>query len=789
MADSTISGLPAGATLTGAELVPTVQGGVTVQTTTQQIANLASLGALGTMASQNANAVAITGGTATLSTLTSGKVTATGAITGSSTTGAYSYGNLGYSDVNIFQALSTSVNGYAQVIVQNTSSGTTASADYIVSNNSGTATTFYGNFGMNSSTFTGTGSQNLPNAVYLTATSGDLVLGTTTSNAIHFSIGNAATDQFGMGTAGQLLVGGAAGTSGQVLQSGGPSAAASWVTLTGGGNVSGPGSSTSGFVPVWNNTSGTLLAAGLAAPSSGTLISSVTALPGAVTGTPSSATYLRGDGTWNSPSGSGTVTTVSVTSANGFAGTVATATSTPAITLSTTVTGILKGNGTAISAATAGTDYVSTASAQTWSLSNQTFYTSIINIKGSSSGLTALASLNASTTSYTATFPNNTGTLAELNFAQTWTAAQTFTNSDIALLGSSTGATTFTSANASATNYTATFPANTGTIAELNFAQTWTALQTYNNSSIALLGSSTGATTFASANASATNYTMTVPAGTGNMLASVTAVPVATGTPSSSTFLRGDGTWASAGSSVIPGYIWGLTLSNDGTTPTTVLDIAAGSASDSTNAVTMTGTAFTKTVSGTWVAGTGNAGMGTGLTVAANTWYHVYSIINGGNYDVYFDTSTTAANKPASTTAFRYIGSFKTNGSSQIIAFFQLGQDFLWAASVADISAGGTTSAALYTLSTPLGIVTKPLIFATATSGGSPTFSVWSPVLGSGYTAPTGFGGGTVAGSGIQVPSTHSTNTSSQLYLKVSTASTLTVTTLGYTNPHVAAVY
>lgn len=33
-------------------------------------------------------------------------------------------------------------------------------------------------------------------------------------------------------------------------------------------------------------------------------------------------------------------------------------TTTPAITLTTSVTGLLKGNGTAISAATAGTDYV-----------------------------------------------------------------------------------------------------------------------------------------------------------------------------------------------------------------------------------------------------------------------------------------------------------------------------------------------------------------------------------------------------------------------------------------------
>jgi len=52
--------------------------------------------------------------------------------------------------------------------------------------------------------------------------------------------------------------------------------------------------------------------------------------------------------------GSGTVTSVSVVSANGFSGTVATETTTPAITLSTTITGILKGNGTSISAVTIG---------------------------------------------------------------------------------------------------------------------------------------------------------------------------------------------------------------------------------------------------------------------------------------------------------------------------------------------------------------------------------------------------------------------------------------------------
>lgn len=60
---------------------------------------------------------------------------------------------------------------------------------------------------------------------------------------------------------------------------------------------------------------------------------------------------------WASPATGGTVTSVSVASANGFAGTVATATSTPAITIQTTLnTPVLAGNGTAlVAASTTGT--------------------------------------------------------------------------------------------------------------------------------------------------------------------------------------------------------------------------------------------------------------------------------------------------------------------------------------------------------------------------------------------------------------------------------------------------
>ena len=85
-------------------------------------------------------------------------------------------------------------------------------------------------------------------------------------------------------------------------------------------------------------------------------------------------------GTLSSTSGGGSVTSVSVVSANGLAGTVATSTSTPAITLTTSVTGILKGNGTAISAATSGTDYSSGTSALTTGILKSTTSTGALSI-------------------------------------------------------------------------------------------------------------------------------------------------------------------------------------------------------------------------------------------------------------------------------------------------------------------------------------------------------------------------------------------------------------------------
>ena len=102
-------------------------------------------------------------------------------------------------------------------------------------------------------------------------------------------------------------------------------------------------------------------------------------------------------------SGSGTVTSVSVVTANGLAGTVATPSVTPAITLTTSVTGVIKGDGTALSAATSGTDY---------SLGTSALATGIVKSTTATGALTiAIAAdfptLNQSTTGNAATVTTN----------------------------------------------------------------------------------------------------------------------------------------------------------------------------------------------------------------------------------------------------------------------------------------------------------------------------------------------------------------------------------------------
>ena len=166
MADTKISGLPASTVpLAGTEVLPIVQSSTTKQVS---IANVTAGRAVSALS-----------------------VATTADTTPSSSLGAFSYGTLTYTDVNHLATFQTSVPSYCQVEIQNTSVDAAASADMIVTNNNTTASTYYGDFGMNSSGWVGTAPFNTPNNVYLTSTTADLAVGTTTANAIRFATNSA----------------------------------------------------------------------------------------------------------------------------------------------------------------------------------------------------------------------------------------------------------------------------------------------------------------------------------------------------------------------------------------------------------------------------------------------------------------------------------------------------------------------------------------------------------------------------------------------------------------------
>ncbi len=115
-------------------------------------------------------------------------------------------GTLDYATTNMIANFTGNANGYTQVIAHNHNSGNSASTDFIVSNDSATDTTFYGDFGMNSSGWAST-TQGLAtaNAVYLAAASGDLALGTFTANALRVTIGSSSLDSIYINSSGTAI--------------------------------------------------------------------------------------------------------------------------------------------------------------------------------------------------------------------------------------------------------------------------------------------------------------------------------------------------------------------------------------------------------------------------------------------------------------------------------------------------------------------------------------------------------------------------------------------------------
>ena len=288
----------------------------------------------------------------------------------------------------------TTASSYNQLIIQNKSGTANASTNYVLSNDIGTDSTYYGEFGMNSSVFSASTPADyfsINNGVYFSGHDGDITVGSGNGYKHYFAWGTAgqsahvinATGALGLstnlGTTPALSGTTGYGTSGQVLTSAGSAAAPTWTTP-----ATGTVTSVTGTAPV--------VSSGGATPAI-SMAAATTSVNGYLTST---------DWTTFNNKGSGTVTAVSVASSNGFTGT-SSGGATPALTLTTSVTGVLKGNGTALSAATAGTDYVAPGTAttftatQTFSGSSSVFGTSLLT---SNEAVNVVAAAPSATTNF-----------------------------------------------------------------------------------------------------------------------------------------------------------------------------------------------------------------------------------------------------------------------------------------------------------------------------------------------------------------------------------------------------
>jgi len=308
--------------------------------------------------------------------------------------------------------------------------------------------------------------------------------------------------------------------------------------------------------------------------------------------------------------GLGTVTSVSVVSANGFAGTVATATTTPAITVSTSITGVIKGNGTAISAATVGTDYSVGTSALTTGILKSTTTTGALSIAVAAD----FPTLNQNTTGSAATLTTPRaiyGNNFDGSAALTQIIASTYGgtgNGFTKFSGPATAEKTFTLPNATATILT-------------------------DNAAVTILQGGTGQTTAAAAFNALSPITSTGDLIIGNGTNSATRLAIG----ANNYVLTSNGTtatWAVASGS-------GATISNDTTTSTNVYPTFAAATSGAlatlytsnanllykpstgefTSSVHISSNGIqvnSKTVSTSYTIATGNSGMSAGpITIAS----------------------------------------------------------------------------------------------------------------------------------------------------------------------------
>jgi hypothetical protein len=160
---------------------------------------------------------------------------------------------------------------------------------------------------------------------------------------------------------------------------------------------------------------------------------------------------------------------------------------------------------------------------------------------------------------------------------------------------------------------------------------------------------------------------------------------------------------------VLFNYLGGLTLSNDTTTPATVLNIATGNATsdDNTTSMTLATAGFKKNCNAAWAVGSGNGALDSGSAFVAGSWYHVFLIERVDTYvvDVLISASATSPILPANYTKKRRIWTISIDATPKIVPFVQLGDECLWVTPISNynnVSWSATTI--LHTTSVPPGV-------------------------------------------------------------------------------------
>ena len=174
---------------------------------------------------------------------------------------------LTFNAANTNVASGASVAGsYLQSLFQNSSNTAGASVNYVLSNNLGTDSSYYGEFGMNSSSFsasTPADFYSINNGIYFSGHDGDISVGSGNGYKTYLTYGTAGQSAHVINAAGAIglstnlgttpALSGTTGfgTSGQVLQSNGSAAAPTWVTPAGGVTLSNDTATSTNVYPVF----------------------------------------------------------------------------------------------------------------------------------------------------------------------------------------------------------------------------------------------------------------------------------------------------------------------------------------------------------------------------------------------------------------------------------------------------------------------------------------------------------------------------------------------------------